>query len=399
MNEFNISIIIPTYNDSELLDSTIGAIRNQSYLPEELVIVDSSDNDEIKNSLNKLNVPFVITYLHEDKLYPYEASNLGASIAKGEWLAFLDTKTIPKSNWLCEYKKIIETKNIDIVFGVTKYLADTSFQNLLRDSTYGRSGHETAPGTFITKENFLMSGKIMSGVRSGGDIEWRNRLKSLNFKCITPVEIFLTYNSLPNKLIPTLKKFFIYQLHGSKVDIQHTVKDIYLGLTLLMSAIIIPKWNSIVGWEKSYFYMPNVTKIYLLVLVTFFLLVLILDRFFLKKSLGSFSQNIFKLLFFIFLFLIIFKWNGLIAGWIETSVWYVPHITKLYLGSILLASLLYRGVYFPLKHNVNKEFLFPFRWIQVGSLGLLLDLVKAPGYLIGALMMPFNKAKKELNKT
>ena len=52
MNEFNISIIIPTYNDLELLDSTIGAIRNQSYLPEELVIVDSSDNDEIKNSLN-----------------------------------------------------------------------------------------------------------------------------------------------------------------------------------------------------------------------------------------------------------------------------------------------------------------------------------------------------------
>ena len=134
----------------------------------------------------------------------------------------------------------------------------------------------------------------------------------------------------------------------------HTVKDIYLGLALILSAIVIPKWNSLVGWEKSPLYMPNITKIYLSALVVLFLSTLFVNKIVLNKISNSFFSNMLKTLIFLFFTFSIYKWNAVIAGWVEDSVWYIPNITKIYVGAILLASVMYRGLYFPLKNQVEK---------------------------------------------
>jgi hypothetical protein len=70
----------------------------------------------------------------------------------------------------------------------------------------------------------------------------------------------------------------------------------------------------------------------------------------------------------------------------EDAVLYVPHITKMYVGGVILVSILYRGFFLPLKRKVEPSFLFPFRWLQVGLLGLCLDLIKGPGYVVGAFI-------------
>ena len=42
-------------------------------------------------------------------------------------------------------------------------------------------------------------------------------------------------------------------------------------------------------------------------------------------------------------------------------------------------------------NKVKKAYLFPLKWILVGFLGLFLDAVKAPGYVIGSIISPFTK--------
>jgi len=84
-----------------------------------------------------------------------------------------------------------------------------------------------------------------------------------------------------------------------------------------------------------------------------------------------------------------YRWNAVIAGWMEDAVLYVPHITKIYVGVVIFVSMLHRGVFLPLKRKIEPDFIFPVRWVQVGMLGLSLDLVKAPGYVIGALLGGF----------
>ena len=419
---FDISVVIPTLDNPEAVEEVVISLNQQTLSPKEIIISDSSSDNRVEEKIKKIDSKIVIRYLRTGKAfpfdrligrcrslfslkasdphlekgrsYPYEATNAGSLLAQHEWLAFLDATTIPKKTWLEDYCKISQNHDFVVIFGVTKYLARSNFQKLLRASTYGRRGHETVPGTLIKKIHFLDSGKIIEGVRSGGDIEWRNRIKSLRYKWITPKEICLTYAVLPNNIIPTLKKFFMYQLQSARLDVQNTVKDIYLGLLLILSAIIIPKWNYIVGWEDSILYMPNVTKIYLIALVIVLLSTLMVNRGLLKNLSNSFLSNMIKTTVFISLCIIVYRWNGVIAGWVEDSVWYVPHITKLFLSLVLLSSVIYRGLYFPLNNEVEKEYLFPIKWIQVGILGLILDFVKAPGYTIGSLVSPFTKVRK-----
>ena len=91
----------------------------------------------------------------------------------------------------------------------------------------------------------------------------------------------------------------------------------------------------------------------------------------------------------IFITLAVFNWNAVIAGWVEDAVLYVPHITEMYVGGVILVSILYRGIILPLKRKIEPGLLFPFRWVQVSLLGLSLDLVKAPGYVVGAAISLF----------
>ena len=72
------------------------------------------------------------------------------------------------------------------------------------------------------------------------------------------------------------------------MDIQHKVKDVYMGIFLFLTVLIIPKWNSIVGWESSPLFIPNITKIYLLSMTTLFLTLLIGRGFFRDLKVNKF---------------------------------------------------------------------------------------------------------------
>ena len=50
-----ISIVIPSRNDDiEVFQKTINAIKKQTVLPKEIIIVDSSTDNSIKNFLQKM---------------------------------------------------------------------------------------------------------------------------------------------------------------------------------------------------------------------------------------------------------------------------------------------------------------------------------------------------------
>jgi hypothetical protein len=89
----------------------------------------------------------------------------------------------------------------------------------------------------------------------------------------------------------------------------------------------------------------------------------------------------------------VYNWNAAIAKWVESAFLYFPHITKIYVVNLVLLSVTYRGLYIPLRRGVDKSYLFPMHWITVGFLGLLLDLAKAPGFLLGALVSIFRFKK------
>ena len=387
----DVSVIIPAFHFEDSVRKVISAITEQSVRVNEIIIVDSSTNERVKEVVQEFKEhQDQINYISRDKAYPGEARNLGAHKATGEWLAFVDSKTIPKRNWIEESLEEIEKKELDVLFGVTQYHAKTIFQKLLRAATFGEVGHETTPGSMIKKELFFNSNLFIEGVRTADDLYWRDCIKKSSNKCSTPEWIGLTYSDLPLNLKEVIKKYFIYAWGTSVVNVQTRMKDFYLGLLLIISALIVPRWNYLVGWEESSLYIPNITKIYMLLILVIFFVNLLLNRF-LHNTSPSFFRSSLRIILFIFALLAVYNWNFIVAGWVEEATLYIPHITKIYLLSLLVASLLIRGVIMPIKRETSRSFLFPFRWIVIGFIGVTLDIAKTPGYAFGSLLSPFLK--------
>ena len=416
-----ISVVIPTLDNPKDVINVIESLNLQLLLPAEIVIIDSSSNNEIQQLIENINSAIPITYKRYGRAYsfdrlllffqalpflkylfpnfkkgrafPYEASNHGALTAQYKWLALLDATTIPRKEWLRDYCNIIESGKADVVLGNTLYLATTFFQKILRASSFGANGIETSPGSLIKKEDYLDGFQIAEGVRSGGDVDWKNRIKK-NFQSHTPKDPYLVYPNLPTRFLQCAKKFFIYSIYTAIQDINHSIKDLYLIAALIFTLVLIPKWNALVGWEESQFYIPHITKVWLISVTLVLLISIVYNRIFLSTTEKYLLRNIHKITIFVLTSFIIYNWNGYFANWVESSVWYIPHITKIYILVICFASFLYRGIFFPIKHNISLGFLFPINWVLAGAVGLILDIIKAPGYLLGTIFAPFIKIRR-----
>jgi glycosyltransferase involved in cell wall biosynthesis len=85
-----ISIIIPTFNRGYVLDKAINSILVQAYNEWELIIVDDGSTDNTKDIIEQYNNP-KIKYLYQEKNGQCAARNKGLEIAKGDWIAYLDS--------------------------------------------------------------------------------------------------------------------------------------------------------------------------------------------------------------------------------------------------------------------------------------------------------------------
>ena len=390
MKHFDISIVIPSYNDSDNLKEVLNSLISQQLLPQKIIIIDSSDNDKIASLIkNYKNFKNLIFYKKINRAYAGKSINYGVKLSDSEYVGFIDTKTVPNINWLLNYKNEITNNKIDVIFGVTEFKSKTYFQKLIRAASYGLIGHESVPGTIIKRNSFLKIGGFYEYLRAAYDIEWRLRAKK-RLKYITPKYSTIVYSSLPKNIFEAYNKYIVYSFHSAIVDVQLYIKSTYLSLFFILSAITIPKWNFLIGnWERNPLYIPYITRIYLLVLLIILFFNLFINNYINKNSIDSIFKKTLKLLVFIFVSLGVYNWNEKISHWIINTVWYIPHITKIYICLIIIGSLFYRGIFFPLKRKISKEFLFPFNFLNVGLLGLSLDLIKAPGYLIGSIIAFF----------
>ena len=392
----SISVVIPCLDFKDSVNKVLTALSRQSLMPDEVILVDSSSNNEISSLKEEFKRFFKVIYLKEEKAYPGKARNIGVNRANCEFIAFLDSKTVPNNHWLEQAVDTYHGEGVKVVFGVTKYLSKSRTQELIRASTFGNIGIETVPGTFIKRKDFISSGGFLEEVRRAEDMDWRYRVKK-QFDYFTPnlrdTKFLLEYSHLPERISQLFKSYFLFYLQSSRVSFQTRLKEIYLSFALILSVLIIPRWNLFIGFKESSLYIADVTKYYLISLIFLSLLFILVNNFFKRTHTPIFNFTL-KLVFLIMGLYIVFRWNMVIANWVEEATLYLPHITKIYLFCLFIASYIYRGIIQPLRRDITIKYLFPFRWVLIGSLGLCLDILKAPGYIYGALVSIFNLDRK-----
>lgn len=91
-----VSVIIPTFNRSWILKEAIDSVLSQKFTDFEVIVVDDGSNDATASLLSAYKGQ--ITTIHQENKGVSAARNAGILIAKGKYIAFLDSDDM----WLPE---------------------------------------------------------------------------------------------------------------------------------------------------------------------------------------------------------------------------------------------------------------------------------------------------------
>lgn len=116
--KLKISIVISTKNRFQDIIDCIGSITTQTLLPDEIVIIDSSDTAELKSKLESNNNKITIRYFFT-KIGLTRARNLGAENSTGDIIIFLDDDVILNNKYIQEIINIFYNDLDSKVGGVT----------------------------------------------------------------------------------------------------------------------------------------------------------------------------------------------------------------------------------------------------------------------------------------
>lgn len=108
------SIIIPVFNKIDYTLRCIRSLMQEVDLDKnEIIVVDNASTDETAHVLDHLK-NFVRTISHRENLGFVHACNAGATVARGQYLVFLNNDTVVEPGWL---KHLVETVDADSSIG------------------------------------------------------------------------------------------------------------------------------------------------------------------------------------------------------------------------------------------------------------------------------------------
>ena len=187
-SDIRLSVVIPTYNRSDLLMEMLAAFREQT-LPAsdfEVVVVIYGSTDDTLDMVNTSKQPYVLRVVYQEQSGVAVARNRGAKESHGSVVLFLDDDIMPHARLLEEHLSMHTDNPPGVVLG-RLIPADTgkrSGWNVWEDAVLsnhyeavadGRrppAGRRLYSGNFsVSREAFLAVGGFNEELRRGEDVE------------------------------------------------------------------------------------------------------------------------------------------------------------------------------------------------------------------------------------
>jgi len=109
MEKIIISIVIPTYNRTDLLIKTLQALNSQSYDLEkvEVIVIDDCSPSSPENEILKLDTKYTLRFYREpSNIGQGKIRNRAIKLLVGKYIFFIGDDTIPQNNFLEEHMKL-----------------------------------------------------------------------------------------------------------------------------------------------------------------------------------------------------------------------------------------------------------------------------------------------------
>jgi len=147
-----VSIVIPTYNHAEFLQNALNSVLQQTFTDWEVIIVNNYSDDNTEKVVMSFNEErFQLENFRNNGIIA-ASRNHAIKLAKGEYVAFLDSDDEWFPNKLEECFKLIENSSAEAVCHAERWVGENGYK---RDMQYG-------PASRATYQSLLYDGNAIS---------------------------------------------------------------------------------------------------------------------------------------------------------------------------------------------------------------------------------------------
>jgi MoaA/NifB/PqqE/SkfB family radical SAM enzyme/glycosyltransferase involved in cell wall biosynthesis len=171
----SISIVIPSFNASKCIKACILSLKNQTYAPCEIIVVNDASTDRTAEVVSQLDV---IMLDQEENGGAGSARHAGVKVAQGDIVAFIDSDCIAPSNWI---EKIVSEFEADSSLGLVGGIYQHSFEFdqissvkllcLFEESYFWYISSQNQDKAFPPGGNFAVLKKTWNQDRSGLELK------------------------------------------------------------------------------------------------------------------------------------------------------------------------------------------------------------------------------------
>ncbi|MBA1204437.1 glycosyltransferase [Pseudomonas capeferrum] len=185
--EVGLSIVVPTFNRSKILDVTLACLVNQqSSYPFEVIVADDGSGEQIVDVVRKYEALLDIKYVRQ-KDYGYQlcaVRNLGLRTGKYVFVAILDCDMAPNPKWVESYVSLLVEDDDVALIGPRKYVdtEEISAEQFRND-----------PGLIGSLPEVLTQNSVAGKTQNMVSVDWRleHFEKTDNLRlCETPFRFF-----------------------------------------------------------------------------------------------------------------------------------------------------------------------------------------------------------------
>lgn len=162
------SIIIPTFNQSHFLQSALKSVFNQTFKNFEIIVIDNYSTDLTSEVIREYKNKIIYKKIRNKGIIA-KSRNIGIKLARGKWIAFLDSDDFWSKNKLKIIKNFIFNSKIDIICHSTWIIE--SEKKKIKLWSYGpykknfykyllKYGNKFSTSASLVKKNFLDKSKI-----------------------------------------------------------------------------------------------------------------------------------------------------------------------------------------------------------------------------------------------
>ena len=158
MTDISISVVTPSYNQSEFIEDNLQSVMNQSGADIEHVVVDGGSTDRTTDILEEYENRYNLQWISEPDNGQSDAINKGIEQATGDWIWWVNSDDYLLPNAVEKFaNKIGDRDGCDVVYG--DYIFVDSQGNEI-DRKYS-----TRPSPFIHKHYYQFTGNHSAVIR------------------------------------------------------------------------------------------------------------------------------------------------------------------------------------------------------------------------------------------